>query len=177
MKDGATKSFEQAYNAQIAVGGEAQIIVSHGVTQDANDKKQLVSMLRRIEENLGRLPDKASADAGCCSAENLTAEELQDVDLYVPQGRERDGKQSNKNEETREENPTIFDKMRQKLKTEIGRALYKMRKAIVEPVFGQIKQVRGFRRFSLRGIDKVPKEWAFVCMTHNLLKLFRHRFA
>lgn len=177
MKDGATKSFEQAYNAQIAVDGEAQIIVSHDVTQDANDKKQLVPMIKKIEENLGRLPVNASADTGYCSAENLNAEELKDVDLHIAPDKEKHGKQGNESDVARDENSTIVDKMRQKLKTEAGRAIYKMRKAIVEPVFGQIKQIRGFRRFSFRGIENVAKEWSIICLTHNLLKLFRSRYA
>jgi hypothetical protein len=69
--------------------------------------------------------------------------------------------------------PTLIEQMRQKLKTAHGHAVYKMRKAIVEPVFGQIKEVRGFRRFSLRGEEKVASEWQLICLTHNLLKLFR----
>jgi transposase len=176
MKDGATKSFEQAYNAQIAVDGEAQIIVSHDVTQDANDKKQLAPMIEKIVENLGRLPDAASADSGYCSADNLNAEELKDVDLYIAPDKEKHGEQSKRNDVVKEKDTGIIEIMRQKLQTEAGRAIYKMRKAIVEPVFGQIKQIRGFRRFSLRGIENVAKEWAFVCLTHNLLKLFRCRY-
>jgi len=177
MKDGATKSFEQGYNVQIAVDEDAQIIVSHGITQEANDKKQLVPMLKKIEENLGRLPDKVSADAGYCSEDNLNADELTGIDLYIPPNKEKHGKQDDKIEVAQEKPLTIVDKMRHKLKTEAGQAVYKMRKAIVEPVFGQIKHVRGFRRFMLRGIEKVTEEWAFVCLTHNLLKLFRHRLA
>jgi transposase len=175
MKDGATKSFEQGYNVQIAVDEDAQIIVSHGITQEANDKKQLVPMLKKIEENLGRLPDKVSADAGYCSEDNLNADELTGIDLYIPPNKEKHGKQDGEIEVAQEKPLTVVDKMRHKLKTEAGQAVYKMRKAIVEPVFGQIKHVRGFRRFMLRGIEKVTEEWAFVCLTHNLLKLFRHR--
>lgn len=177
MKDGATKSFEQGYNAQIAVDEDAQIIVSHGVTQEANDKKQLVPMLMKIQENSDRLPDKASADAGYCSEDNLNAEELLGIDLYIPPGKEKHGNQNDQLEVVVENPLTLVDKMRHKLKTAAGQAVYKMRKAIVEPVFGQIKHVRGFRRFSLRGIEKVTEEWAFVCLTHNLLKLFRHKVA
>ena len=68
---------------------------------------------------------------------------------------------------------SLREQMKQKLKTEAGRDLYRMRKAIVEPVFGQIKEWRGFRRFLLRGLHKVRAEWKLICLTHNLLKLFR----
>ncbi len=69
----------------------------------------------------------------------------------------------------------VIDEMREKLKTEAGRAVYKQPKLIVEPVFGQVKEARGFRRFSFRGLQKNQAEWALICLTHNLLKLFRQK--
>lgn len=173
MKDGATKSFEQAYNAQIAVDGEAQIIVASAVTQQANDKQQLVPMLEQVEQNLSTMPEKVSADAGYFSEANVTDSRLEGVDLHVPPDRQKHGEPVLVEAHEPSEIPSPKDQMRQKLKTDVGHSVYKMRKAIVEPVFGQIKEVRGFRRFSLRGLVKVAAEWDFVCLTHNLLKLFR----
>jgi transposase len=181
MKDSATGSFEQSYNAQIAVDGQAQIIVAVSLTQEVNDKQQLVPMLTAVKDNLGRLPEKATADAGYFSAAAVSNEELSSVDLYVTPD---SGK---KTEETDEEaellagefatttDEPVIEQMREKLKTEAGRAVYKQRKLIVEPVFGQVKEVRGFRRFSFRGLQKNQAEWALICLTHNLLKLFRQK--
>jgi transposase len=173
MKDGATKSFEQAYNAQAVADDEAQIIVAADVTQQTNDKKQLKPMLEQVERNLGRLPDKASADSGYYSDENVTDADLEEVDLYIPPGRQKHGQTPEETSGPAPSDASPIDEMRHKLKTPDGRAVYKMRKAIVEPVFGQIKEARGFRRFSFRGLWAVKMEWNLVCLTHNLLKLFR----
>ncbi len=177
MKDGATGSFEQSYNAQIAVDDRAQIIVAASLTQAANDKQQLVPVLAEVKTNVGRLPDKVTADAGYFSTSAVTSEVISSVDLYVTPDR---GQKTEQVEELTTESspPTELDqdvvsRMREKLKTEIGRAVYKQRKMIVEPVFGQVKEVRGFRRFSFRGLHKNEAEWSLICLTHNLLKLFR----
>ena len=175
MKDGATGSFEQSYNAQIAVDSTAQIIIAATLTQEANDKQQLVPVLEEVKTNIGRLPEKVIADAGYFSAAAVTNEALGSVDLYVTPDR---GKKTEQIDELNTESPPesasdVTTRMREKLKTESGRATYKRRKVIVEPVFGQIKEVRGFRRFSFRGIAKNTAEWRLVCLTHNLLKLFR----
>lgn len=177
MKDGATGSFEQSYNAQIAVDGQAQIIVAATLTQAANDKQQLVPVLAEVKTNIGRLPETVTADSGYFSTAAVTSEALSSVDLYVTPDR------SKKTEELAELpaaspppfelEPDVITRMREKLKTEHGRAVYKQRKMIVEPVFGQVKEVRGFRRFSFRGLKKNEAEWNLICLTHNLLKLFR----
>jgi transposase len=177
MKDGATGSFEQSYNGQIAVDSQAQIIVAATLTQAANDKQQLVPVLAEVKTNVGRLPEKVTADSGYFSTAAVTSEALSSVDLYVtPDG----SKKTEQVEEgcTESPPPTELDqdvqtRMRDKLKSESGRTVYKQRKMIVEPVFGQIKEVRGFRRFSFRGLHKNEAEWSLICLTHNLLKLFR----
>jgi transposase len=177
MKDGATGSFEQSYNGQIAVDSQAQIIVAATLTQAANDKQQLVPVLAEVKTNVGRLPEKVTADSGYFSTAAVTSEALSSVDLYVtPDG----SKKTEQVEEgcTESPSPTELDqdvqtRMRDKLKSESGRTVYKQRKMIVEPVFGQIKEVRGFRRFSFRGLHKNEAEWSLICLTHNLLKLFR----
>lgn len=173
MKDGATKSFEQAYNAQIVADDEAQIIVAAGVTQQTNDKQQLKPMLEKVESNLGRLPDKASADSGYYSDENVTDADLKDVDLYIPPNRQKHGQTPEQTSGPAPTGASPINAMRHKLTTPEGREIYKMRKAIVEPIFGQIKAARGFRQFSFRGLAAVTAEWDLICLTHNLLKLFR----
>jgi transposase len=177
MKDGATGSFEQSYNAQIAVDGQAQIIVAATLTQAVNDKQQLVPILAEVKANVGRLPEKVTADSGYFSTMAVTSEALNSVDLYVTPDR---GKKTEAEAELNSASPPPSDvdqdviaRMREKLKTEPGRAVYKQRKMIVEPVFGQVKEVRGFRRFSFRGLQKNEAEWRLICLTHNLLKLFR----
>lgn len=172
MVDGATKSFEQCYNAQAAVDSAHQIIVAAAVTQQSNDKQQLVPMLRKVFENMGRLPGHASADSGYYSEAAVTDPALEGCELYVPPDRHKHG-QPLLNPEG--DGPTLStaDKMRKKLARDEGRAVYRMRKAIVEPVFGQTKQGRGIRRFSFRGLVNVDWEWLLICATHNLLKVFR----
>lgn len=171
MKDGASKSFEQAYNAQAAVDAEAQVIVGSSVTQEANDKKQLVPLLEKVELQTGRMPKNVTADSGYFSEAAVSAERVRDVDLYVPPRRQ---KQSKGAEPTSVASAvTQADLMLEKLKTSEGKELYSKRKQVVEPVFGQIKEARGFRRFSFRGLQRVAAEWDLICLTHNLLKLFR----
>ena len=174
MPDGANKgSFVQGYNAQIAVDSESQVIVAAEVTQETNDKKQLLPMIAQIEKDLDQKPEKVSADTGYFSEANVNDEAVKGIDLHI--ATERD-KHSHPVETATGEAPpggTARERMRHKLKTEAGRAVYKMRKAIVEPVFGQIKEIRGFRRFSLRGQQNVRHEWRLVCAVSNLLKLFR----
>ncbi len=180
MPDGAHKgSFVQAYNAQIAVDAAAQIIVAAEITQETNDKRQLAPMLAQVEQNLGAKPAAASADSGYFSKEQVEDKRLQDIELYVATGKEKadqpEGADGVEPDEASTGATAAFERMKQKLKTEIGRGVYKMRKAIVEPVFGQIKAARGIRAFLLRGLVKVRAEWKLICATHNLLKLFRAR--
>ena len=174
MPDGANKgSFLQGYNAQAAVDSTAQAIVAAEVTQQANDSRQLLPMLDRLRENLGRDPDAASADAGYWSEANVTDESVAGIDLHIATGRLKHGEVVETASGPPPDHATAKEAMQHKLRTEAGRSIYKMRKAIVEPVFGQIKERRGFRRFSLRGLENVRAEWKLVCLTGNLLKLFR----
>jgi hypothetical protein len=175
MKDGATKAFEQAYNAQVAVDSQAQVIVAAAVTQEANDKQQLVPMLMAVQDNVGQLPEKASADTGFFSEANLTAKAVAGVELYVPPERPSPTPPDAVAPAAASLEGAVREQMRHKLRTPEGQAVYRMRKAIVEPVFGQIKAGRGFRRFSFRGLAQVAAEWTLICLTHNLLKLFRGR--
>jgi transposase len=171
--------FVQAYNAQAAVEADLQLIVGQTVTQAANDKEQLLPMVETIQEQSGQRPEEILADSGYCSEKNLEGLESADqpeqkINGYIATERQ-------KHDEYKEPCPrgplpqdaTRVDRMRRKLKTKAGKAVYAARKAIVEPVFGQIKQARGFRQFLLRGIEKVRGEWSLVCLTHNILKLYR----
>ena len=178
LPDGANKgSFVQGYNAQIAVDAASQVIVAAEITQESNDKKQLVPMIALVKENLHGLPEKVSADAGYFSEDNVTNESVEDVDLYVATGRDKHGESAVTSNEPPPPEATPKEKMKHKLRTEAGRTVYKMRKAIVEPVFGQIKEVRGFRRFSMRGKLAARCEWKLVCAVSNLLKLFKYGWA
>lgn len=170
MQDGATKSFVQAYNAQAAVDQAAQVIVAAAVTQDANDKQQLVPVLTQVVANCGAAPTVASADSGYFSTAAVTDDGLTGIDLYVAVGRQ---KHSDPPAPPVPDDGTVVGAMRAKVASAAGAACYALRKTIVEPVFGQIKGPRGFRRFSFRGFANVQAEWQLVCFTHNLLKLFR----
>ncbi len=172
MKDGATGSFEQAYNAQAAVDRHHQVIVACGVTQAAGDVEQLVPMLEHVQANVGQMPTTVMADAGYFSEANLTAPQLMAIDLYVPPDRHKHGPHPPDGPPPRKLLSPVSEQMRGKLRTPEGRAVYALRKTIPEPVFGQIKEARGFRRFSFRGLAKVTAEWGLICLTHNLLKLF-----
>ena len=173
------EGFVQAYNAQAAVEPDLQLIVGQTVTQATNDKQQLTPMVEVVEQQSGQRPEEVLADSGYCSEKNLEALESAEnperrIEGYIATERQKHG-------EHREPCPkgplpqgaTRVDRMRRKLKTKAGKAVYAARKAIVEPVFGQIKQARGLGQFLLRGIEKVRGEWSLVCLTHNILKCYR----
>jgi hypothetical protein len=173
MLDGATKGFVQAYNAEAAVDATAQVIVACGVTQAATDVQQFLPILAQVQANVGQWPAIVTADAGFFSEANLTAPLVAAVDCYVPPDRRPLGAPGPR----RPYHTPVAEQMRAKLRTPEARAIYARRKTLPEPVFGQIKEGRGFRRFSLRGVTKVGAEWAVICLTHNLLKLFGARRA
>ena len=178
MVDGATKSFEQSYNCQAAVDDKAQVIVATNVTQQANDKRQVKPVVEKLKENTGDdKPKKLSADSGYFSEENVIILEDEGIDGYIATGRQNHGEKLVAAERGRiPEDATVRERMSRKLRTIKGRCTYSKRKQVVEPVFGQIKQARGFRQFLLRGLEKVEAEWDLICLTHNLLKLFRSGF-
>jgi Transposase DDE domain len=128
-------------------------------------------MLDQVEKHLGRKPQAASADAGYFSEANVTDESVMGIDLHIATGRDKHEEVIATASGPPPEAATAKEVMRHKLRTEAGQAVYKMRKAIAEPVFGQIKERRGFRRFSLRGLNKVRCEWKLVCAASNLRKL------
>jgi len=175
MKDGATKSFEQCYNCQAAVDETKQIIVATYVTQQANDKQQLEPLVEEIKNNTdGAKPKKVSADNGYYSETNVTYLEGEGIDGFLATGWQKHSDQPAGVGRGRiPKEATVQERMARKLRTKKGRETYAKRKHIVEPVFGQTKEARRFRRFSLRGLANVSGEWDIVSLTHNLLKLFR----
>ena len=168
------KSFMQAYNCQAAVDGKGQIIVAVAVTQEANDKKQAAPMMELVVKNTGAAPKKALLDAGYYSKENVAAVEELGAEVFMPPNRVEHGKAAEAAGRGRiPDSFTPAERMKRKLRTKRGRGIYALRKEIAEPVFGQIKQARGFRQFLLRGVAKVTGEWSLVCTTHNILKLWK----
>jgi hypothetical protein len=166
--------FVQGYNTQIAVEPVFQLIVGQRVTQAANDKQQMVPLVEAIEEQSGQKPEGVLADNGYCSDENLKYLARKRMEGFVATGKQKHGerrKPCQRGPLPRE--ASRVERMERKLETKVGAAVYATRKFIVEPVFGQIKQARGFRQFLLRGIEKVRAEWALICMTHNLLKFHK----
>jgi transposase len=166
--------FLQGYNTQIAVEPVFQLIVGQRVTQAANDKQQMVPLVEAIEEQSGQKPEGVLADNGYCSDENLKYLARKRMEGFVATGKQ---KHSQRREPCKRgplpREASRIERMERKLETKVGAAVYATRKWIVEPVFGQIKQARGFRQFLLRGIEKVRGEWALICMTHNLLKFHK----
>jgi transposase len=165
--------FVQAHNVQVAVD-ERQLIVGQAVTQETNDKKQLMPMITTIEQQSGDTPSQLLADAGYCSDVNVAAIAETGIDAYISTRKQKHGERPGPCPRgPLPKTATIVDRMSRKLHTKMGAAVYAARKGIVEPVIGQIKQARGFRQFLLRGFEQVQGEWSLVCTTHNILKLYR----
>lgn len=163
----------QGYNAQLAVDSETQVIVAAEVTQQVLDRGQLLTMMESAEHNLGKRPDVITADAGYWDTETVQKAIQSGIQVLMPP----DGAATLKTRQPRQmANDPLAQSMRADLATDAGRALYRRRQSIVEPVIGYIKAVRGFRRFALRGLNDVRAEWRIICTTHNLLKLFRHHW-
>jgi len=182
----SNKGFDYSYNAQAVVDGAAQIIVSAEVTNAANDKQQAVPLARaalanlsaaRIERPKGAdgtpTPIPNTADSGYFSEKAVGELESLGMDPHVAIGRQKHHEEAAAEVPASSPEASAKDKMRQKLGSAAGKALYAARKQIVEPVFGMIKSARGIREFLLRGLEKVSGEWQLICLTHNLLKIWR----
>ena len=168
------EGFVQGYNVQVAVEGTLQLIVGEAVTQETNDKQQLPAMIRTIRQQAGQHPAVLLADSGYCSDESLRYLARTSIDGYIATRKITHGAPPGPAPRGPiPKDATRVARMARKLQTKVGAAIYATRKGIVEPVLGQIKQGRGFRRFLLRGLEKVRGEWALVCTTHNVLKLYR----
>jgi transposase len=175
MKGGGQGGLMQAYNAQIAVDSHAQIIVAAELTQQAFDCQQLLPMVKNLCTTVQGKPTTITADAGYWNTGSLLDPALSGIEMLVPP----DSKPPTPGSPLPRTAPRHWEafRMRQVLATAAGKARYALRQSTVEPVFGQIKEARGVRRFCLRGLLNVTSEWKLICATHNLLKLFRHRTA
>ncbi len=176
MESGGT--YVQGYNGQIAVDEANQIIVAQLLTNQPPDCEHLQPVLEQIRENVGRFPDKATADAGFWSQANGQYCEDNGIDAYISTRRRRHEEPA---DGTAPATPPPLagrtqagQAMEAKVTSEPGRTVYAKRKWTVEPVFGQVKEARGFRRFKLRGLRKVRTEFSLICTGHNLLKLWRY---
>jgi IS5 family transposase len=163
----AHDGWKQAYNPQLAVDGDSHLIVSTGLTQSAADVQELLPVLDTVEQINGQRAQQVLADAGYRSEDNFRRLEELGIDAVISLGRE--GKKppdpTSRLEATR--------RMAEKLESPEGRQAYRTRKGTVEPVIGWIKQILGFRRFSLRGLRKVRAEWDLVCLAVDLRRMHR----
>lgn len=168
--------FDQCYNAQAGVDASTMLVVATGVTQAPNDKQQVEPMLDKLDAQSathGQVTEMV-ADTGYCSATNLAACEAQQIEALFAVARENhhpDWRERHSEPAALPATATPMQKMAHRVKTKAGRALYALRKQTVEPVFGIIKSVMGFRQFSLRGLEKVKGEWSLVCLSWNLKRL------
>ena len=168
------KDFLQAYNCQAVVDSAHQVIVAARATNQTSDKQQAAAMMEETIDNVGAVPREVSADAGYYSAKAVGELYALGVDPFVAPEQTRHGRVVPPAPRGRiPSHLSPRDRMRRKLQTKRGRQRYALRMQTVEPVFGQIKQGRGFRQFLLRGLEKVNGEWSLICTGHNLLKLFR----
>jgi transposase len=184
----SNKGFDYSFNAQAVVDGEAQIIVAVQVTTQANDKQQAVPLAQAALDNLDAAgidkphnpdgtprPIPNTADSGYFSAQAVADLEKMGLDPHIATGRQKHHETPPPLTTTPSAEASAKEKMLHKLRSAAGKVLYAARKHIVEPVFGQIKGVRGIRAFLLRGLEKVAAEWNLICLTHNLLKIWRHQ--
>ena len=171
MKSG--DGFVQGWNCQIAVDAAHQIIVAQAVTNQPPDVEHLVPLLHQVVANCGEVPAATLGDAGYFSEKNVAAASALGTDPYLATGRLKRGETPAPVQEITPDEMTAKQRMARKLATPEGAAVYARRKAIVEPVFGQIKGARGLRAFLLRGVIKVRGEWSLMTLCHNLLKLHR----
>jgi hypothetical protein len=174
LKDIGTKSFVQGYNAQAAVDSHAQVIVAAEVTQQVTDRKQLLPMVKSVCETTGRRPKTITADAGYWDTDSLKDDTLANIEMLVPPDSTFEPPEAS-NLAPNAPRCAEAVRMREVLASSEAKKKYGLRKTTVEPVFGQIKEGRGIRRFRLRGLANVQAEWKLICATHDLLKLFRHR--
>jgi hypothetical protein len=186
----SNKGWDYATNAQAAVDGKFQIIVACYVTDASNDKEQAVPLgeatMQTLQQAAVELPRDetgqakkipATLDSGYYSEKAVVEMEKMGFDPHMATGRQKhnQGKVAPETTQGLPETASVKEKMQAKLKTAEGQRVYAQRKTIIEPVFGQIKGARGFRRFSFRGLLKNGAEWCLMCLTHNLLKIWRYR--
>jgi hypothetical protein len=179
MKNPNNKGFDQHYNTQVAVDQESRLIVANTLSNHPTDRQEAVPTVDAIPAQLG-IPKAAALDNGFWSEANVKALAARGIDPYIATGREphNQGWQAYfaQQPEPPAADASAIEKMAYKLRTEMGQAIYRWRKSTVEPVIGIIKEVLGFRQFSLRGLPAVTGEWTLVCLAYNLKRLHTLRF-
>jgi hypothetical protein len=166
--------FEQCYNAQASVEHDSRLIVHHHVTQNTNDKQEITPTLQWFKDNPELKPSSLLADAGYFSEHNVHQCENNTITPYFSFGKDKHNQpleERFKAEEPLPKNPTSIEKMKHRLQTKEGKQIYSQRKSTVEPIFGIVKHVIGFRQFMLRGFEKAQGEWNLMCIAYNLKRL------
>lgn len=174
MKNATNQGYDQHYNVQVATDQESLLIVAHALSNHPNDKQEAMPTLEALSPEVGK-PDAVALDNGYFSEDNIQACQMQGIEPYIATGREPHHLDwhtffaEQPQEPAEDASPKL--KMAYKLRTEIGRAIYRLRKCTVEPVIGIIKEVLGFRQFSLRGLNAAAGEWCLVCLAFNLKRM------
>ncbi len=173
-KNSTDKGFDQHYNVQVAVDQDSLLIVAHNLSNHPTDRNEALPALDAISPQVGK-PEAATLDAGCFSESNVTGMEQRKVDPYIATGCDSHHKSWQMRfaelSEPPSEDATPMVKVAYKIRTEISQGIYKLRKSTVEPVIGVIKEIMGFRQFSLRGLAVAADEWCLVCLAFNLKRL------
>ncbi len=174
MKNATNSGFDQHYNVQVVVEHDSRLVVGNWLCNHTNDKQAALPTIDAVSPALGQ-PKKANLDTGYFSADNIAGLEERGIDPYIATGRSPHHQGWRAffldNPDPPAEDAALKDQMAYKLRTEIGKALYRLRKSTVEPVIGIIKEVLGFRQFSLRGLFAAGGEWTLVCLAYNLKRL------
>ena len=175
MKNSTNDGFDQHYNVQVATDQESLLIVAQALSNHPNDKQEALPTLKAISPELGQ-PDAVALDNGYFSAANIQGCENLGIDPYIATGREPHHLDwhtffQQQPEPPADDEASAIVKMAYKLQTEIGQAIYRLRKCTVEPVIGIIKEILGFRQFSLRGLAAAAGEWCLVCLAFNLKRM------
>ncbi len=174
MKNSTNDGFDQHYNVQVVTDQESLLIVAQALSNHPNDKQEALPTLDTLSPKIGK-PEAAALDNGYFSEANIQGMEQRQIDPYIATGREAHHLDWRSFFQQQPEPPagdaSAIVKMAYKLQTEIGKAIYRLRKCTVEPVIGIIKEILGFRQFSLRGLAAAAGEWALVCLAFNLKRM------
>jgi len=174
MKNSTNAGFDQHYNVQVAVDQDSMLIVASCLSNHPNDQREVAPTLEGLSPQLGQ-PSAAALDNGYFSPTNVQALATRGIEAYIATGREPHHKSWRSFFDEQPEPPlanaSLKEKMAYKLHTDIGQAIYRLRKCTVEPVIGILKEVLGFRQFSLRGLAAAAGEWCLVCLAFNLKRL------
>ena len=179
MKNANNSGFDQHYNTQVVVDHDSRLVVGNWLCNHTNDKQAALPTINTVPPELGQ-PKKANLDTGYFSQDNINGLLARGIDPYIATGRSphHQGWRAYflDNPDPPTEDASVKEQMAFKLRSEIGNALYRLRKSTVEPVIGIIKEVLGFRQFSLRGLFAAGGEWTLVCLAYNLKRLHTLHF-